>query len=795
MATVPIQQTPSVNLDVGQAPLFSPTNIQPVQDTGTVQGINNLSKAQKQFAQIAVKLQDERNDSVSNQLSNEYAEKAQQIENEYLALELGAAVEKVGTGDDNKPIFKLEETTKRLTELQEEIGRKTENNDQLKIFNNKTSAKALSSANRITKHSLIEGAKFSELNTQSDINSTVKEIAASVDDFETMGDSEYIKNLLALDVKIRNLAEKKGINFIGDSKGSTEDSELYTDLKNKYLNTVHDLSIAKLMQTDQNRDVIRYLAFHETNSTIADAQLNKYIKTAITGLNKENGQNIAQNITNYTGNPNSGTLLDSIEFLSMLPSGNNEKNSNGFLYIEGATQEQNFLELETEIKDSKFYNLPQEHRTTFAFFATKMNVSKANTIFSKANKLLKNEGLIINKEKIKTDAKYATEINTKIMEKIQIIGKEEITNFFDDNNESELINKDLDYVLSQINYNYKNDLQPLFRRDEYGVIIEQDGLSFIRNFTDNKSLLEYAEAEIKSDTKEKIDFAEENYKINVLQPSEEKAYAEPGGWKNIEPILLQQLKTEDLEKLKKGFSKTNDINTLLDIEKGKINITDENADNYQSLESLRHLMTEKKYFELATDLKNAKSGSGSGSGSGSYTIDTTMFDKNLQQYQIETNVNLLKDKNDEQVLGNDYLDIKYALKNKILEFEKENKAKPNYQQKEALLQELLTDRVFTKSLGSKFGYGNKPVPISAINTNQMKRIFVKVGRDRIFMKDIPDAQELLIIDELNKANIPVTQYKIAEYWVKAGKPKTDSLVETTQGIGEIKGSTYGLMGG
>ena len=142
-----------------------------------------------------------------------------------------------------------------------------------------------------------------------------------------------------------------------------------------------------------------------------------------------------------------------------------------------------------------------------------------------------------------------------------------------------------------------------------------------------------------------------------------------------------------------------------------------------------------------------------------------------------------------------YLDIKYALKNKILEFEKENKAKPNYQQKEALLQELLTDRVFTRGLGSKFGYGNKPVPISAINTNQMKRIFVKVGGKRIFMKDIPKSQELLIIDELNKANIPVTQYKIAEYWVKAGKPKTDSLVETTQGIGEIKGSTYGLMGG
>ena len=59
MATVPIQQTPSVELETGQAPLFSATNIEPVRDTGTVQGITNLSKAQKQFAEIAVKLTDQ----------------------------------------------------------------------------------------------------------------------------------------------------------------------------------------------------------------------------------------------------------------------------------------------------------------------------------------------------------------------------------------------------------------------------------------------------------------------------------------------------------------------------------------------------------------------------------------------------------------------------------------------------------------------------------------------------------------------------------------------------------------
>ena len=121
---------------------------------------------------------------------------------------------------------------------------------------------------------------------------------------------------------------------------------------------------------------------------------------------------------------------------------------------------------------------------------------------------------------------------------------------------------------------------------------------------------------------------------------------------------------------------------------------------------------------------------------------------------------------------------------------KENKVKPNYEQKEALLQGILADRVFLAGKG-RF----RPVPISAVDTNQMKKVYVKVGGKRIFMKDIPDAQEKIIVKAILDAGLPVTQQRIAEYWVEAGKPKTDSIVETTQGIGEIKGPTYGMMAG
>ena len=63
------------------------------------------------------------------------------------------------------------------------------------------------------------------------------------------------------------------------------------------------------------------------------------------------------------------------------------------------------------------------------------------------------------------------------------------------------------------------------------------------------------------------------------------------------------------------------------------------------------------------------------------------------------------------------------------------------------------------------------------------------------MSNIPEKQEEFIIQSILKSGKPVTQQRIAEYWVEAGMPKTDSLVDTTQGVGQIKGPNYGLMAG
>ena len=106
------------------------------------------------------------------------------------------------------------------------------------------------------------------------------------------------------------------------------------------------------------------------------------------------------------------------------------------------------------------------------------------------------------------------------------------------------------------------------------------------------------------------------------------------------------------------------------------------------------------------------------------------------------------------------------------------------------MQQILADKVFLAGKG-RF----RPVPIVAVDLKDQKKVYVKVGGKRIFMKDIPEKQEQFIIESIIKSGLPVTQQRIAEYWVAAGMPKTDSIVETTEKIGEIKGTTYGLMAG
>ena len=160
MATVPLQQTPTEQIDTGGTPLFSATNIQPVQDTGVAQDIGRLSQAQKQFAKIAADLQDQHDDIKSNEAYRGYQEEADVKVNEYLNLQRGDAIATVGYDEEtNKPITRYDQLVNDLEEISGKYLETLDNKSQKQIFNDKYAA-----SKRISVKGALAHPFFSEYN-------------------------------------------------------------------------------------------------------------------------------------------------------------------------------------------------------------------------------------------------------------------------------------------------------------------------------------------------------------------------------------------------------------------------------------------------------------------------------------------------------------------------------------------------------------------------------------------------------------------------------------------------------
>jgi len=781
MATVPLQNTPTEQLRVGSAPQLSATEVRPMDDTVT-DDIQRSAKAFNQFAQIAKGLQDERDDAHSKELHTEYQTRSLEIENEYLSTELGNAVKVVGYEDDGTtPITAYDQKVKDLNALKEEIAERTENKNQLAIFNEKSSATLLSSTNRMSKHSIVEGTKHANAETLADIENSVTETGLSVDDFNMGTDSEYVKNLLALETKIKNYAETKGITYANDSQGSTEDSETYINIKNGYLNKVHDASIGKLLINNEYRKAAEYLEFHEQNGTISEAQISKHMKTITTGLNKENGENIARNIIDGKNiNSNDGGFNSSAQVVMSLEGSNNATNSNGLEHVEGNTKEINILNLEKLQKESKYYkegatvSLPSEHRTTHLFLTKELGVKKADSLFTKANTLLKEEGFVIDKEKMKNDSAYAAEVNAKLMEKVVSLSKEELAKKYGEGNKLDLYSKDLDTVVSKIDYTYKDTQQPSMRVGEDGVFNLEDALKFARENIKDKNVLEYVEANLKDLHTEQTEFAEENYKTEILKPAEDLAYAKPGGWKDIKPEIWNQLKVEDQENLKKGFAKTDDVDTLLAYYEGTLLKPGETIDDY------RYLLKESTYLEIKTKEKGL--GSGSGSGSGSISVDKDVLDIKLDEYGY---TKILNKKGDSK---NDYLQILKAWKDQV-EDAKKNGVKLDRQKKELILESILANKVRVGGFATRVG---TEYVVAAVDTDQLSKTFSIVKEQngqfkKIYHNQIPDEVRSYMLDGYSKNGLRLSYQEMTERWVQLGKPKSviDLEMEVRYQKGEI----------
>ena len=326
MARVPLQQTPEVGLEIGSAPQFTGGSIEPVKDTVT-DDIQRFSKAQRNVANIAIKLQEEYNDAEALKLSNEVDEKIEEEKNKYLTLQGGNAV---ATVDKDSNVTVYDTAINNINTQFQEIGEKASNSQIRFLYKNMASVKIKNATSKMTTHSITQQRNHLEAETTSAINNHKK---ATVQNYQTWQDDEgaFKMNYIAGLQRINEKALQKGWE-INPESGPI--SSQYIEAVNEYNMEIFK-DVIKNFETDKN--------FAESKAFLAALKETiknptEVAKIEVSTNEKHNNylaEKIATNVIENKTDQNDGQFLNQVNKLMTLDSNNNIDNNNGGFVEDG----------------------------------------------------------------------------------------------------------------------------------------------------------------------------------------------------------------------------------------------------------------------------------------------------------------------------------------------------------------------------------------------------------------------------------------------------------------------------
>ena len=771
MATVPLQQTPTEQIDTGGTPLFSATNIQPVQDTGVAQDIGRLSNAQKQFAKIAADLQDQHDDVKSNEAYRGYQEEADVKVNEYLSLQRGDAIATVNYDEEtNKPVTRYDQLVNDLEDISNKYLETLDNKSQKQIFNDKYAASKRISVNSASKHSLKQTRL--KLTEESEANVNLAKTAA-VNSFESFQEEngDYAVNYYRGLLEIKRSAELNGRNT-DINKGP---------LSSKYLEDVQTYNDEVMKGVVD--ELVKLPGGHQLAMQYVDMHKPKEIKDVVTELEIQikdkhkdyNGEKCVNGVLTANGNQNTGNFLDQTKKLMCLKSNHHEDDGTGAsvydgnhsdkVEVAGQTQENNIDTLEKIKNESKFYKLDSnatlinEHQTTHLFAIQHLGVKKADSLYTKAKSSVE-----IDTARYKEDATYAKQINEKIINNYNKLISDEANKIYGRFGEGEFavtIANDLEIIKKGINYdgNFTSDvdfitgLRPL-------DVLKAEIKETITDPKQQKYALQDLEIKYKKISSERTKIYNDS-----LNAAKEIAFAEEGGWKNLEAngIKIENFSESDQELLKKGQPKESDVDTV-------VTLINNPAETRNNLPSYSQLLSQSDYLGL----KN-------------YARDLQSEDKYVE---ATGNVTMLKATLDRYDMGDLYTSKNKTKKRKYIAIHEAWLKEINAQQitkgnvkltmgeKQKALNDILLDNVNLDNdpfLGFIGGGDTKDTNVFFVDQDRLQDVYVDIPyKDenvRVFISKIDEDVLSLIKQSLRKAGKPVSQKNIADYFVRKGQPK------------------------
>ena len=770
MARVPLQQTPEVGLEIGSAPQFTGGSIEPVKDTVT-DDIQRFSKAQRNVADIAIKLQEEYNDAEALKLSNDFEADVEQEKQKYLMTQ---GVNAVATVDNDTGATVYDTAINNINTKLAEYGEKASNSQIKYLFENMAAVKIKNATSSMTKHSITQQRNYLEAETTAAIDIHKK---ATVQNYQTWQDDEgaFKINYIAGLQRINEKALQKGWE-INPENGPI--SSQYIEAVNEYNMEIFK-GVIKNFETDKN--------FAESKAFIAALKQTIKNPTEIAKIevstnekhNNHLAEKISSNVIENKTNQNDGQFLSQVNKLMTLDSNNNIDNNNGGFVEDGFNSNDELIdttnntisekiELLEKIKNqSKFYDpettntLTPQHQTTHLFAIQKLGVKKADSLYTKAYNNIK-----FDKNKYKNDINYKIKTDEKILDKYNelIIANVRRQYFLFDGTYADTVSNDLQVIKKGVNYNLElqnivNDLDFVTNLRPLNVLKEE-----LKDTITDPTKLKYAieDLEIKYN---KIKTERETIYNEAFVNAKEIAFAEEGGWKNLEAngIDINNFKEEDQQILKNGHPQKSDVDTVAKL----IDNPKEVRDN---LNSYSHLLSQGQYQELVNYQAELR-------GEDKY-IEAVGNKDLMKEIMYKNGFNwVYKSKFGGKAA--DFNSIHTEWVNRIDYAQSIQKNKLTRQEKVQILNNVLMDKV---NLQGTLGIGRKTDKLtSTVMPDRLDNLFVKVEvkqkdgsfmTQQIFTSEIPKEVSVAIMGNLYRRKLPMNQQNIAEEWVKFGMPKT-----------------------
>ena len=245
----------------------------------------------------------------------------------------------------------------------------------------------------------------------------------------------------------------------------------------------------------------------------------------------------------------------------------------------------------------------------------------------------------------------------------------------------------------------------------------------------------------------------------ALGNAEEIAFAEKGGWKNLEAagIDINSFKPEDIAMLKRGYPETSDqsVTALL---------VDNPAAIRDGVDFYRSRLNEIDYRALKEYANKLKNPTDFIEASGNATMFKATLARNDLKYKT----------------GDDKYYYLYDAWNKRINAAQiaKGNVKLTMAEKQIELDHLLMDEVnvdLDKHLGFIPRGDKKNVNISFVEPDNLDNVYVNVDfegkKTKVFTGKIDDGVKFLIKESLRRAGKPITEMNIAEYWLTLGSPE------------------------